>query len=69
LFNGVLLYFLYSNLLGAGRELIEQGRLSAAVGLWPVHLLMLALAAALAVAQSPRVMHRVAALRRRQSGG
>jgi lipopolysaccharide export system permease protein len=36
-FHAVLIYFVYSNLLGAGRELVEQGRLSPTLGLWPVH--------------------------------
>ena len=44
LFVAILVYFLYSNLLGIGNILLKQGRVSPAVGLWWVHLLFLALA-------------------------
>lgn len=37
LFTGILAYFLYSNLLGIVRELVEQREVAVAVGLWPVH--------------------------------
>jgi lipopolysaccharide export system permease protein len=47
LFTAVLVYFLYSNLLGIGRELIEQGRLPASIGLWPVHGVLLLFAGGL----------------------
>ncbi len=40
LFNAILLYFLYSNLLGIARELIEQQDISVSIGVWPVHMLM-----------------------------
>lgn len=34
---GILVYVLYSNLLGVGRTLIEDGRMPAWIGLWWVH--------------------------------
>lgn len=41
LFNAILVYFFYSNLMSISRELIEDGRLSPLVGIWPVHFVML----------------------------
>ncbi|MDX1454920.1 MAG: LPS export ABC transporter permease LptF [Gammaproteobacteria bacterium] len=38
---GVLLYVVYSNLLGVAQVWLEKGRLSPDTGLWPVHLLAL----------------------------
>ncbi len=38
LFYAILIYFLYNNLIGIARELVEQGRLNPAVGIWPVHI-------------------------------
>ena len=69
LFNGVLVYFLYTNLLGAGRGLIEQGRVPAAFGLWPAHLVALGLALVVAAAQSSRGARLLAALRARVRAG
>ena len=43
----VVLYFVYSNGLGIARNLVERGELPAWVGVWPVHLAMLALAVAM----------------------
>ena len=40
-FVGILVYVIYSNLLGVGRAWIEKGDVSAAVGLWWVHGLLL----------------------------
>lgn len=65
LFNGVLVYFLYTNLLGAGRELIEQGRVPATLGLWSAHLVALGLALVVAATQSSRGAGLLAALRAR----
>lgn len=45
LFIAILVYFLYSNILGIGNILLKQGRVPPIVGLWWVHLLFLALAA------------------------
>ncbi len=45
LFIAVLVYFVYSNLLGVGNALLKQGRIPVALGLWWVH----GLAAVLAV--------------------
>lgn len=44
LFVAILIYFLYSNILGVGNILLKQGRVPPVVGLWWVHLLFLALA-------------------------
>jgi len=41
--TGILLYFTYSNLLGISRGIIKRGELSPYIGLWWVHLLLLAL--------------------------
>jgi len=40
LFYAILVYFIYNNLMGITRELVEQGNLSPAIGIWPVHLAM-----------------------------
>jgi lipopolysaccharide export system permease protein len=44
LFIAVFVYFIYSNLLGLGQTLIKKGQVSGTVGLWWVHVLMLAVA-------------------------
>jgi len=49
LFNAIVVYFVYSNLLGVGDALIKSGRVSSAVGLWWVHGLFAALAVYLLV--------------------
>lgn len=41
LFNAILLYVLYSNLLGIARELTEDGEIPQYIGIWPVHGVML----------------------------
>ncbi len=40
---GMLIYFIYSNLLGISRTLLERAHLSSYVGLWWVHLLLIGL--------------------------
>jgi len=45
LFTAVLVYFIYSNLLGLGVTFLKKGQVPAALGLWWVHLLFAALAA------------------------
>ena len=45
LFVSVVFFFLYSNLLGIAKTLIRDGRLPAAIGMWWVHILFVALAA------------------------
>lgn len=52
LFNAILLYFVYNNLLGITRELTEQGEIPTAIGVWPVHLGMALFIAALALYQA-----------------
>lgn len=44
LFGAILMYFIYSNLLGLGQTLIKKGQISGTVGLWWVHALMLVVA-------------------------
>lgn len=44
LLAAVLVYFLYSNLLGVGEALVKDGRLPSALGLWWVHALFVATA-------------------------
>lgn len=44
IFAAILVYFIYSNLLGLGVTLIRKGHVPAPLGLWWVHFLMLALA-------------------------
>lgn len=44
IFAAILVYFIYSNLLGLGMTLIRKGHVPAPLGLWWVHFLMLALA-------------------------
>lgn len=39
---GILIYVVYSNLLGVAQVWVERGKLPAVIGLWWVHLLMLA---------------------------
>lgn len=45
LFIAILVYFVYSNLLGLGQTLIKKSQVSDAIGLWWVHVLMIAIAA------------------------
>ena len=44
LFGAVLVYFIYSNLLGLGQTLIKKGQTPAGLGLWWIHALMLVIA-------------------------
>lgn len=44
LFAAILVYFIYTNLLGLGQTLIKKGQVPNGVGLWWVHGLMLAVA-------------------------
>jgi lipopolysaccharide export system permease protein len=44
LFGAILVYFIYSNLLGLGQTLIKKSEVPNAVGLWWIHALMLAIA-------------------------
>jgi lipopolysaccharide export system permease protein len=40
-FLGILVYVVYSNLLGVARSLVEKGTVDPAVGIWWVHLLLI----------------------------
>lgn len=53
---GILIYFVYNNLLGIGRSLIKREVIDTAVGLWPVHLGLLG--AILALEFVPRLRRR-----------
>lgn len=44
LFVAIIVYFIYSNLLGLGQTLIKKGEVAHGIGLWWVHGLMLAVA-------------------------
>lgn len=44
---GIAVYIVYSNLLGAAQVWVEQGVVPTVVGLWPVHAIVAAIAAAL----------------------
>lgn len=52
LFAAILVYIIYSNLLGVVRLWLDRGKLAPEVGLWPVHLLFVAVAIALLVRQN-----------------
>lgn len=52
LFAAILVYIIYSNLLGVFRLWLDRGKLAPEFGLWPVHLLFVALAIALLVRQN-----------------
>jgi lipopolysaccharide export system permease protein len=45
LFLSILVFFMYSNLLGIGKTLVWEGRLPAYASFWTVHLLFISLAA------------------------
>jgi len=44
LFGAILVYFIYSNLLGLGQILFKKGQVPNGVGMWWVHAVMLAIA-------------------------
>ena len=41
LFVAIMIYVIYNNLMGIGNSLVEDGKVTAAVGMWWVHLLLL----------------------------
>src|SRR5581483_6766463 len=43
LFAAILVYFIYSNVLGLAQTLMRRGQTPVALGLWWVHLIMLAI--------------------------
>ena len=55
----VVLYFTYSNGLGIARNLVERGELSVWIGLWPMHVAMLGVTAAMLWRQGGRRRYRV----------
>ena len=48
-FLGILVYIIYSNLMGMAQTWIERGRVDPLIGMWWVHLLLLAMIIVLAV--------------------
>lgn len=44
-FAGILIYFIYSNVLSISYKAVERGELHPLIGVWPAHLLMLAIVA------------------------
>jgi lipopolysaccharide export system permease protein len=68
LFVAVGVYFVYSALLGAGRELIERGHAPPALGLWPVHAAFVLTGLGIAFAQSARGRRLAVRLGRRLVG-
>lgn len=67
LFTAVLVYFVYNNLLGIAQKLVERGDLSAAVGVWPVHLGLAALTTVLLFYHSTGRWRVAAIMRRRRA--
>lgn len=65
LFYGVLIYFIYTNLLGVSRELVARGDLAPELGVWLVHLGVAGVVGAMYVVQSGGAWRAAAALRRR----
>ena len=55
----VVLYFTYSNGLGIARNLVERGELPAWIGMWPVHVAILAVAVAMLGRQGGRRRYRI----------
>ena len=51
LFSAALIYFLYNNAIGVAQTLVEREQIPVAVGVWPVHLVALGAAGALALRQ------------------
>jgi len=51
---GILIYFIYHNLLGISRTLLEKGRIAPYIGLWWVHVLLLLVI--VAIYYLPRIM-------------
>lgn len=46
-FYGILIYFIYNNMMGVTRELVRRGDLDPLVGMWPAHLAVAAIIAAM----------------------
>jgi lipopolysaccharide export system permease protein len=51
LITAVSVYFVYSNILGVGKSLMKKGLLSPDIGLWVIHLALIAVAAGLLLVQ------------------
>lgn len=60
LITAISVYFVYSNILGVGKSLMKKGVLAPDIGLWAIHLALIAIAAGLLVIQ-----RRPSGLRRR----
>lgn len=56
---GIAVYFLYGNAVGAMQAFVERGKVSTLIGIWPVHIVMALLVAALlyfeASGRTPRI--------------
>ena len=52
LVTAFILYFVYNNAVGIAQKLVERQELPAAVGVWPVHLVFLALGLGMLVQQT-----------------
>lgn len=52
LFLGILVYIIYSNLLGVAKTWVEKGKIDALIGIWWVHLLLVIMIALLMVQHS-----------------
>jgi len=51
LITAVSVYFVYSNILGVGKSLMKKGVLTPVIGLWVIHLVLIALAVGLLIVQ------------------
>jgi lipopolysaccharide export system permease protein len=47
MFYAVLIYLIYSNLLNLTQNFVAQGKVNVFIGIWPIHLLALIIAAIL----------------------
>jgi lipopolysaccharide export system permease protein len=51
LITAVSVYFVYSNILGVGKSLMKKGILAPGIGLWSIHLVLIAILVALLMIQ------------------
>jgi lipopolysaccharide export system permease protein len=62
-----VLYFLYNNSIGIAQKLIERGELNPWIGVWPVHIVVALLVAAMIYRQGRTQPMRIPFLRRRSA--